>query len=54
MTKEEQATALIGSYMDMLRVKQAADRDREIENQLRELRAKLEALGIVVEKLTID
>ena len=54
MTKEEQATALIGAYMNMLRIKQSPDRDKEIENQLRELRAKLETLGVVVDKLTID
>ena len=54
MTKEEQMTALIGAYMNMLRVQQAPDRDKEIGNQLRELRAKLEALGVVVDKLTID
>ena len=54
MTKEEQMAALIGAYMNMLRVQKAPDRDKEIGNQLRELRAKLEALGVVVDKLTID
>ena len=48
MTKEEQATSMITKYMDLLRIEKAEDRDREITNQLRETRAMLEALGVVV------
>ena len=53
MTKEEQATSMITKYMDLLRIKKAEDRDREIENQLCETKAVLEALGIVAENLII-
>lgn len=54
MTEKEQATNMIAKYMDLLRIEKAEDRDREIKNQLRETRAMLEALGVVVEKLVID
>ena len=55
MTKEEQATNMIAKYMDLLRIKKAKENDREteIDNQLCEARAILEALGIVVENLVI-
>ena len=53
MTKEEQATSMISKYMDLLRIKKAEDRDREIDNQLCETKAVLEALGIVAENLII-
>ena len=52
MTKEEQATMLIDVYMDMIRVKRAADRDRELDEQIRKTRVKLETLGVAVENLT--
>ena len=54
MTEKEQATGMIAKYMDLLRIKKAEDRDTEIENQLCETRAMLEALGIVVENLKIN
>ena len=54
MTEKEQATMMIGTYMDLLRIKAAENRELEIENQLREARAKLEALGIVTENLKIN
>lgn len=54
MTEKEQATSLIDIYTDLLRIKQAADKDKEIDNQLRKAKAKLEALGVVVEDLVID
>ena len=53
MTEKEQATALMDKYVDLQRIKTAADRDNEIEYQIRTTRAKLEALGIVTEKLDI-
>ena len=40
--------------MNLLRVKVSDDRDKEIRNQERELKAKLEALGVVVEDLKIE
>lgn len=54
MTEKEQAAMIIDTYADLQRIKNAPDRDREIENQLRIAKAKLEALGIVTENLTID
>ena len=42
------------AYMNLQRVKVSQDKDKEIRNQERELKAKLEALGVVVEDLTIE
>ena len=53
MTDKEQATMLIDVYMNLLRIKQASSREDEIENQLCEARAKLQALGIVTDDLVI-
>ena len=52
MTKEEQATMLIDVYMDMMRVKRAQDRDKELDEQIRKTKVKLETLGVAVDKLT--
>lgn len=54
MTDKEQATNMIDVYTDLLRIKQAADKEKEINNQLRKAKAKLEALGVVVEELIIE
>ena len=55
MTDKEQTTFMIDKYMDLLRVKKAG-RDAwedEIDNQICQTKAQLEALGVVVESLTI-
>lgn len=54
MSDREQATTMISVYMNLLRIKNAAERDKEIENQLCEARAKLQALGIVTDDLVIQ
>ena len=54
MTKEEEATTLLDRYTDLLRLEIAEDKEKEIQNQLRVIRAKLEVLGVVVDKLTIE
>ena len=54
MTDKELVTQKIEKYMDLLRIENAADRDREISNQKRELRVELEALGVAVDDLRID
>ena len=54
MTDEELVAAEISRYMDLLRVKRAEDREKELENQLRESRAKMESFGVTVENLRID
>ena len=51
MTKEELVATEITRYMDLLRVKQATDKEKELDNQLRESRAKLETFGVTVEKV---
>ncbi len=54
MTEKEQAAIMIDVYTDLQRIQKAEDRDKELNNQLRKAKAKLEALGIVTENLTID
>lgn len=54
MTEKEQKTMFISAYMNLQRVKVSEDRDKEIRNQERELKAKLEALGVVVDELKIE
>ena len=54
MTEKEQKTMFISEYMNLQRVRVSEDKDKEIRNQERELKAKLEALGVVVEDLTIE
>lgn len=53
MTEKEQAAIMIDIYTDLQRIQKADDRDKEISNQLRKAKAKLEALGVVTEDLTI-
>ncbi|MBO6113431.1 MAG: hypothetical protein J6P45_10330 [Lachnospiraceae bacterium] len=56
MTEKEQASNMIDIYTDLLRIDKAQgeDKDKEVKNQLRKAKAKLEALGVVTENLTID
>jgi hypothetical protein len=54
MTEKEQATLLIEEYTKLQRIKAAADRDREIQYQIKTTKAKLEALGIFTEDLNIE
>ena len=54
MTDKELTTSTISKYMDLLRIKDAPVRDAEVDNQLRETRAQLEALGVTVENLVIN
>ena len=54
MTEKEQAAIMIDIYTDLQRIQKAEDRDKEIGNQLRKAKAKLEALGVVTENLEIE
>ena len=54
MTDKELVATEITHYMDLLRVKQAENWKKELDNQLRESRAKLESFGVTVENLKID
>lgn len=51
MTEKEQTMTLMDKYVDLQRIKDAPDRDSEIEYQIRVTKAKLEAIGVVTEKL---
>ncbi len=53
MTEKEQIAILIDQYTNLQRIKAAADREKEVEYQLRTTKAKLEAMGIVTEDLDI-
>lgn len=44
---------LIDIYTNLQRIKSAADRDKEIDYQIKAAKAKLEASGIVTEDLDI-
>ena len=54
MTDKEMVATEITHYMNLLRAKQAEDIKKELDNQLRESRAKLESFGVTVENLRID
>ena len=54
MTEKEQAAIMIDIYTDLQRIQKAEDKDKELSNQIRKAKAKLEALGIVTENLTIE
>ena len=53
MTDKEQTNMLIDVYTNLQRIKSAPDKDKEIEYQIDLVKAKLEAAGIVTEKLDI-
>ena len=54
MTEKEQAAIMIDIYTDLQRIQKAEDKEKEMGNQLRKAKAKLEALGVVTENLIID
>lgn len=54
ITEKEQAAIMIDIYTDLQRIQKAEDKDKELSNQLRKAKAKLEALGIVTENLIIE
>lgn len=53
MTEKEQTTMLIDSYTNLQRIKSASDKEKEVEYQIKTVKAKLEALGVVTEDLDI-
>ena len=53
MTDKELVTTTVSRYVDLMRIKQAADRDAEIETQESELRVMLESMGIVVDNIKV-
>ena len=54
MTEKEQIAILIDQFTDLQRIKAAKNREKEIDYQIRTIKAKLEAMGIVTEDLQID
>nr|WP_296457064.1 hypothetical protein [uncultured Acetatifactor sp.] len=54
MTEKELAAIMIDIYTDLQRIQKAQDREKELSNQLRKAKAKLEALGIVTGNLIIE
>lgn len=54
MIREEIINQIIEEYTKIQRIIKAPDQQKEIENQRRILEAKLQALGVVTEKLEID
>lgn len=56
MTETEKIAMFIDSYMNLQRIKSAADRDKEIDYQIKAAKMKLELFGIpanVAETLTL-
>ena len=53
MTEKEQMTMLIDCYTNLQRIMVASDKEKEIAYQLKTVKAKLEALGVVTEDLDI-
>jgi len=53
MTEKEQMTMLIDNYTNLQRIRSAADKDKEVDYQIKATKAKLEALGVVTEELDI-
>ena len=53
MNDKEQVTNLIDSFINLQRIKAAADKESEIEYQIKVTTAKLQAFGIVTEELEI-
>jgi len=51
VTEKVLMTLLIEEYSKLQRILKSADRDEELQYQLKIARAKLEALGVVVENL---
>lgn len=54
MSDREPITKTIEQYADLQRIEKASDLQKEIENQKRILEAKLQAFGIVTDKIQID
>lgn len=54
MTEQELKSFLIDSYADLQRIKAAPDKEKEVEYQIKVLKAKLESMGVVTTDLNID
>ena len=54
MNEKEMINNLIDKYTDLQRIKTAEDCEREIDYQLRVLKAKLESFGIITSDLDMN
>ena len=54
MNEKEMINNLIDKYTDLQRIKTAEDSEREIDYQLRVLKAKLESSGIITSDLDMN
>jgi len=52
-TDKELATSLVNRYLDLQRIKNAKDRDIELDNQIMSVEAQLEICGVNIEDLKI-
>ena len=50
-TDRESVLAIVDAYQNLQRIKNADDKDKEIDNQLKYLKAKLEICGVNLEDL---
>lgn len=53
MNEAELREKLIQQYTDLQRIKTAVDKEKEIDYQIKTVKAKLEGLGVVTEDLDI-
>ena len=53
MSDKELQEKLIQQYTDLQRIKSAVDREKEIDYQIKTVKAKLEVFGVVTEDLDI-
>lgn len=53
-SEKEMINNLIDSYTSLQRIKNAADTEKELNYQLKILRAKLESFGIITTDLELD
>ena len=54
MNEKEMINNIIDKYTDLQRIKTAEDSEREIDYQLRVLKAKLESFGIITSDLDMN
>lgn len=53
MSEKEMINSLIDVYINLQRIKIADDTEKEVDNQIRTVQAKLESFGIVTSDLII-
>lgn len=53
VSEAELREKLIQQYTDLQRIKAAVDKDKEVDYQIKTVKAKLEAFGVVAENLDI-